>query len=234
MENILQDIRFGLRTLIKTPAYTVVALIALALGTGANSAIFSVVNAVLLRPLPYAEPDRVAMVWGNNLNLGDNKFALSMPDYKDYRDQNGVFEQLACFAYDDLNLTSGEVPLHLQGTMVSANFFDTLGVKEATGRLFSPDDGRPGAERVVVLSNGLWKRQFGGGQEILNQTITLNGSSFTVIGVTPAEFQSPEKGDEVWIVMSLDGGDPVRLPSTASPEALQNRAVRFLKAIARL
>ena len=234
MENILQDIRFGLRTLVKTPAYTVVALIALALGTGANSAIFSVVNAVLLRPLPYAEPDRVAMVWGNNLNLGDNKFALSMPDYKDYRDQNGVFEQLACFAYDDLNLTSGEVPLHLQGTMVSANFFDTLGVKEATGRLFSPDDGRPGAERVVVLSNGLWKRQFGGGQEILNQTVTLNGSSFTVIGVTPAEFQSPEKGDEAWIVMSLDGGDPVRIPSTASPEALQNRAVRFLKAIARL
>jgi len=234
MENFLQDIRFGLRTLIKNPTYTVVAIIALALGTGANSAIFSVVNAVLLRPLPYGEPDRVAMVFANNLKLGDRKYGISVPDFQDYRDQNGVFEQMASFTYVDLILTSGDVPQHSQGTMVSANFFDTLGVKAEAGRLFSPDDGKPGAERVVVLSNGLWKRSFGGEQHILNQTITLNGSSFTVIGVAPADFQSPEKGDELWIIMSFDGGDAVRIPPNASAEGLHNRALRFMKAVARL
>jgi putative ABC transport system permease protein len=234
MENFLQDLRFGFRTLAKNPAFTVVALIALALGTGANSAIFSVVNAVLLRPLPYGQPDRVMMVWGYNLKTGDKQYGISVPDFKDYRDQNSAFEQMASLAYEDFNLKSGDEPEHIQGTVVSSNFFDTLGVKAAIGRAFSAEEDRPGADRVVVISNGLWKRRFGEKQDILGQTILINGASFTVIGVAPANFQSPEKGDELWIPMSFDGGDRMRIPSVASPEDLVARNRRFMKSVALL
>ncbi|HKS40520.1 MAG TPA: ABC transporter permease, partial [Blastocatellia bacterium] len=234
MENLLQDIRFGFRTLVKNPGFTLVAIIALALGTGANSAIFSVVNAVLLRPLPYGDPDRVMMIWGHNLRTGNKESAISVPDFNDYREQNNSFEQLASLAYEDFNLTGGDEPEHIQGTMVSANFFDTLGVKAAIGRTFSPEEGQPGADRVVVISNGLWKRRFGASTSLLGQTISLNGVSFTVIGITPPDFQSPEKGDELWIPMSFDGGDRVRIPSNTSAEGLKVRNFRFLKAVGRL
>ena len=234
MENLLQDIRFGFRTLVKNPGFTIVAIIALALGTGANSAIFSVVNAVLLRPLPYGEPDRVMMVWGHNLKTGDKQYAISVPDFNDYREQNTTFEQMASFAYEDFNLMSGDEPEHVQGTIVSSNFFDTLGVKAALGRTFSPEEGQPGANRVVVISNGLWKRRFGADNSLLGQTIILNGASFTVIGVMPPDFQSPEKGDELWIPMSFDGGDRMRIPSVIGPEDLKLRNRRFMKSVARL
>jgi putative ABC transport system permease protein len=234
MENFIQDIRFGFRTMVKNPGFAVVAIIALALGTGANSAIFSVVNAVLLRPLPYAEPERVMMIWGHNIKAGDKRYGISVPDFNDYREQNKLFEQMASLAYDDFILTSGDEPEHVQGTMASSNFFDTLGVKPALGRTFSVEEGQPGADRVVVISNGLWKRRYGSDTSLLGQTITLNGASFTVIGVTPPDFQSPEKGDELWIPMSFDGGDRVRIPSNATPEALKTRNVRFLKSVARL
>ncbi|MGA9768759.1 MAG: ABC transporter permease [Blastocatellia bacterium] len=234
MENLLQDIRFGFRTLLKNPGFTIVAILALALGTGANSAIFSVVNAVLLRPLPYAEPERLMMVWGYNLKTGDKQYGISVPDFNDYREQNTTFEQIASFAYEDFNLTSGDEPEHIQGTIVSSNFFDTLGVKPALGRTFSPDEGQPGANRVVVISNGLWKRRFGADSSLLGQTILLNGASFTVIGITPPDFQSPEKGDDLWITMSFDGGDRMRVPSVIGPEDLKIRNRRFLKSVGRL
>ena len=234
MENLLQDIRFGFRTLVKNPGFTLVAIIALALGTGANSAIFSVVNAVLLRPLPYGEPDRVMMVWGYNIKSGDKQFAISVPDFNDYREQSTKFEQMASFAYEDFNLMSGDEPEHVQGTIVSSNFFDTLGVKAALGRTFLPEEGKPGANRVVVISNGLWKRRFGTDNSLLGQTITLNGASFTVIGIMPPDFQSPEKGDEVWIPMSFDGGDRMRIPSVIGPEDVNIRNRRFMKSVARL
>ncbi len=216
MENLLQDIRFGFRTLVKNPGFTLVAIIALALGTGANSAIFSVVNAVLLRPLPYGEPDRVMMVWGNNLKTGDKQYSISVPDFNDYREQSTTFEQMASFVYEDFNLLSGDEPEHVQGTIVASGFFDTLGVKAMLGRTFSPEEGQPGANRVVVISNGLWKRRFGSDNGLLGQTINLNGASFTVIGITPPDFQSPEKGDELWVSMSFDGGDRMRIPSASA------------------
>jgi putative ABC transport system permease protein len=234
MENLLHDLRYGFRTLIKNVGFTVVAVIALALGTGANSAIFSIVNAVLLRPLPYASPDNLMIVWGKNLKTPDQDYGVSAPDYVDYRDQCQSFEGVASFTYDDFNLSGGDMPDHAQGTVVSANFFDVLGVKPALGRTTTADDGLPGADHVVVISNGLWNRRYGSDRNLIGQTITLNGASFTVIGVTPPNFQSPEKGDELWIPMSFDGGDRARIPSSATPEMLSNRSVRFLKVVARL
>ena len=234
MENLLHDLRYGFRALIKNVGFTIVAVIALALGTGANSAIFSIVNAVLLRPLPYASPDNLMIVWGKNLKTPDQDYGVSAPDYMDYRDQCQSFEGAASFTYDDFNLSGGDMPDHAQGTVVSANFFDVLGVKPALGRMTTAEDGRPGADHVVVISNGLWNRRYGSDRSLIGQTITLNGASFTVIGVTPPSFQSPEKGDELWIPMSFDGGDRARIPSSATPEMLSNRSVRFLKIVARL
>src|SRR5258706_10648398 len=134
MESLLQDLRFGVRTLLKNPGVSAVAIIALALGTGANSAIFSVVNAVLLRPLPYQNPDGIALVWGKNATT--SRDALSVPDYLDYRNQNAVFAEMAAFAYDDFNLNSGDEPEHIQGTMVSANYFAVLGTNLSQGAAF--------------------------------------------------------------------------------------------------
>src|SRR5215216_2928830 len=234
MENLFQDLRYGFRTLIKNAGFAIVAVIALALGTGANSAIFSVVNAVLLRPLSYGNPDSVMMVWGKNVRSNDPKFSISPLDFLDYQGQNTVFDEIASFSYEDFNLSGGDTPEHVQGTMVSANFFDTLQVNPAIGRGFQPEDGQAGANPVVVISNGLWKRRFGADRDLVGQTILLNGANFTVVGVTPPSFQSPEKGDDLWVPMSFDGSDRMRIPSNTSVEALKNRMVRFLKSVARL
>jgi len=123
MENLFYDFRYGFRTLIKNPAFSIVAILAVMLGTGANSAIFSVVNAILLRPLAFSEPERLVMVWGNNVKSGVPQYPLSVLDFLDYREHNQVFEQLASFAYEDFNLTTGDDPEHVPGSFVSANFF---------------------------------------------------------------------------------------------------------------
>jgi putative ABC transport system permease protein len=233
MESLRQDLAYGFRTLVKNPGFTIVAVFALALGTGANTAIFSVVNGVLLKPLPYQEADQLVMVWTNNTKANRTQHAMSVPDLLDYR-ENSVFEQIASMSFDDFNLTEGDTPERVQGTMVSANFFSVLGVRPELGRTFLPEEDQAGADRVVVISNGLWKRSFGGDPEILNRAIQLNGASFTVVGVTPAEFQSPEKGDELWVPMSFDGTDRLRIPSISTPEDLKNRLIRFFKSVARL
>lgn len=234
MESLKQDLAYGLRTLVKNPGFTIVAVLALALGTGANTAIFSVVNGVLLRPLPFREPERLVMVWINNTKGNQPQAAFSVPDFLDYRESNGVLEQIASLSFDDFNLTDGDQPERVQGTMVSANFFSVLGVAAQTGRVFLSAEDQAGADRVVVISNGLWRRRFGGDPALVGQTIQLNGASFTVVGVTPPEFQSPEKGDELWVPMSFDATDRLRMPSISTPEGFKKRSFRFLKSIARL
>jgi putative ABC transport system permease protein len=234
MESLLQDLRFGFRTLLKNPGVSAVAIIALALGTGANSAIFSVVNAVLLRPLPYENPDSLVLVWGKNATT--SRDPLSVPDFLDYRNQNAVFGEMACFAYDDFNLSTGDEPEHIQGTMVSANYFAVLGANLSQGSAFRPEDDQPGASRIAIVSNGLWKRRFGSDPNLVGQPILLNGASFIVTGIAPASFQSPNPEDnpQVWVPLSLDGGDRLRVPSSVSPASLTNRRGRFLIGIARL
>src|SRR5262245_37826143 len=129
MENLWQDLRYGLRGLGKSPGFTIIAIIALALGTGANTAIFSVVNAILLRPLDYGTPDRLVMVWGTNSRSNFNKDAMSVPNMLDYREQSSLLEQVAAYSQGDFNLSRGGEPIHAQGTFVTANYFTTLGVQ---------------------------------------------------------------------------------------------------------
>lgn len=234
MESLLQDLRFGFRTLLKNPGVTAVAIIALALGTGANSAIFSVVNAVVLRPLPYENPDQLVLVWGKTPTTPRD--ALAVPDFMDYRNQNRVFSEMAAFAYDDFNLSTGGEPEHVQGTMVTANYFSVLGAKFSQGTMFRPEDDQPGASRVVIVSYGLWKRRFGSDPNLVGQTILLNGAGFTVVGIAPQTFQSPipEDDPQMWVSLSLDGGDRARVPSNVSPSTLNMRKNRFLIGVARL
>lgn len=234
METLLQDLRFGIRTLLKNPGISAVAIIALALGTGANSAIFSVVNAIMLRPLPYGQPERLVMMWGTNSKSGINQDSISVPNLLDYREQSSTLDQIAAYSQDDFNISSGDEPIHCQGTFVTANYFSALGSSPHYGRAFADGEDQSRATAVAVISDGLWRRQFGADPNIINTTIQLNGASFNLIGVMGPEFQSPNPGDDLWVPMALDGGDRLRVPSSSSPEQVKQRNRRFLTCVARL
>ena len=187
LENLLQDVRYGLRMLVKNPGFTTVAVITLALGIGANTAIFSVVNGVLLRPLPYREPDRVVVVMFRNLKTGET-FPLCDADFLDWQAQNQVFESVAAFSGSGFNLTGSGPPAHLFGDVVTAKFFSTLGVKPVLGRTFLPQEDKPGSPPVVVLSHSLWQERYGSDPNLIGQSIELNATGTTVIGIMPANF----------------------------------------------
>ena len=190
MEFIWQDMRYGARMLLKSPGFTVVAVLTLALGIGANTAIFSVVNFVLLRPLEYANPDQLVMVWERNTKKGWNESPTSFADFVDFRD-NAKSVELVAFTDTNFNLTGGDQPERVAGLRVSANLFSLLGVNPARGRWFAPGEDKPGAGHVLILSYGLWQRSFGGNANLINQTVQLNGQSYTVIGVMPPTFKFP-------------------------------------------
>jgi putative ABC transport system permease protein len=189
MQNFIQDLRFSLRMLFKYRGFTALAVFVLALGIGANSAIFSVVNGVLLRPLDYKNPERLVVLWEKMRQT--DQLELAADDFVDYQNRNQVFEKFAASQRQGFNLTGGDEALRVEGGAVTADLFPLLGVAPALGRTFSPEEDRAGASHVVVLSYGLWQRRFGGDRNILNQPITLNGESYTVIGVMPASFQFP-------------------------------------------
>jgi putative ABC transport system permease protein len=197
---IWQDLRYGVRMLVKRPGFAVVAIITLALGIGANTAIFSVVNSVLFRPLPYRNPDRLVMVWEDHRSRGGPEKEWTSPTgFTDWRDQNGVFENVAAFQGWGTTLTGGDEPLQMQGASVSHDMFSMLGVAPSLGRSFHPEEDRLGAEKVVVLSHGLWKRRFGSDPAIVGNTIPLSGENYTVIGVMPEKFKLPIPFDsEIW------------------------------------
>jgi predicted permease len=188
VDNFLQDIRFGFRMLLKSPGFAAVAIVALALGIGANTAIFSVVDAVLLRSLPYKDPDHLVMIWHTYPKLNLAQASLSPPSYIEYRDMTSSFEQVAAGAGWDANLTGAGEPERLQGARVSANYFTTLGVEPEHGRGFLPEEDQPGGNKVVVISHGLWARRFGSDPNLVGNTISLNGTSYTVVGITPPGF----------------------------------------------
>ncbi|MBA2243336.1 MAG: ABC transporter permease, partial [Gemmatimonadetes bacterium] len=203
MELLLQDLRFAFRTLRKNPAFTAVAVLTLALGIGATTAIFSVVNGVLLRPLPYAEPDRLVMLWGVYPEFGQT--STSLPDFRDWREQSASFRELAALTNFNSNLAvQGGEPTQVRRANTTANFFRTLGVSPAAGRFFLPEEEQEGAEPVVVLSHGLWQRQFGGREGIIGETITLHGNPFTVVGIAPSGFRFLEE-TELWTPLNLEG-----------------------------
>ena len=222
--DLWQDLRYAMRTLVKNPAFASIAIVAIALGIGANSAIFSVVNAVLLRPLPFKNFEQLVMVWENATHLGFPKNTPSPPDFLDWQRQNTVFTGMAATAEQNFNLTGVGEPERLDGRRVSAKLFDLLGVPALLGRTFVPDDDRPGAH-VVLLSESLWQRRFGSDPSIIGRAITLNGESYTVIGVIPRSVHLPAYGnwqDKLWV------------PIAFTNEEATERGNHFLDVIARM
>src|ERR1044071_915671 len=178
MDSIIKDIRYGVRGLLKRPGFTVIALVALALGIGANTAIFSLVNAVVIRPLPFRDPDQLVWVFGNIRN-GGNRASVSPPDFLDYRAQNKTFEQFAASGTLPLhrNLTGNGEPERLVASGVTGNYFQAFGVVPALGRGFSLENEKPGQDQVTVLSHELWQKRFGGDPNIINKIIILDGKA---------------------------------------------------------
>jgi len=219
MQTLWQDLRFGARMLLKAPNVTLIAVLTLSLGIGANTAIFTLVNAVLLRPLPYREPDRLVRLWETTPQLPT--FSISGPNYSDWARLNQVFEQTAAWREQNFNLTNGGDPERVGAALVTASFFPLLGVKPALGRSFIPEEDQPGANnRFVIMSDRLWQRRFGADANILGKTVTLSGGSYTVVGVMGPEFQFGTTGD-LWLPLALD---PLR----------DNRSNHILTAAARL
>ena len=185
--NLWQDLRFGVRMLVKQPGFTLIAALTLALGIGANTAIFSIVNAVLLRPFPYQAPERLVIVQERESGGG---FSPSYPNFVDWRAQNTAFASIAAVRQNEsFNLTGAGEPERLQGQLVSAEFFSTLGIKPLVGRDFLAEEDRAGATPAVILSYGFWQRRFGDDPGIIGQQLTLNDQSYTVVGITPPDFQ---------------------------------------------
>ena len=197
METILKDIRYGIRGLRKRPGFTTVAVLTLALGIGANSAIFSVLNAVLLRPLPYADADRIVRI---DETEGKGGMGVSPPNLLDFQQQNRTFESVAGYTAGNFILTHAGDPLRIQSCEISADLFSVLGVKPLIGRSFLAADEKPGQDRVALISYGLWQRRFAGDHALLQKQITLDGLSYTVVGVMPNGFDFPIQPErvEVW------------------------------------
>src|SRR6266536_976495 len=186
MNSLLQDLRFGLRMLVKNPIFALIAVVTLALGIGANTAIFSVVDAVLLRPLPYPEANRLVFLWSTMNSQGVPLSSSALPDYNGWRDRNEVFDGLAAFYNGDFNLSSaGSPPEFIQGAYITANLFQVLKISPSLGRLFASEEEQFGRHHVVLLSYGLWERRFAGDRDIGGREIKLGGESYTVTGVMP-------------------------------------------------
>jgi len=187
IEALWQDLRFAIRTLRKSPGFTTVAVLTLALGIGANTAIFSVVQGVVFAPLPYREPDRLVMVWLNNFNL-KSITSLSYADFLDWQSGARAFEKMGAYAGRDFDLSSPGTPEHLQGREISADFLATLGVQPALGREFSAEEDRNGGAPVVIISNSLWRERFGGSKTAIGKSMVLDGVEATIVGVLPPDF----------------------------------------------
>ncbi|MBI1941984.1 MAG: ABC transporter permease [Acidobacteria bacterium] len=192
MNSLIQDLKYGLRMLAKNPGFTAVAVITLALGIGANTAIFSVVNAVLLRPLPYRDADRLVAVWEENPDRGWYHNIVSAANFVDWREQNHVFTEMAAVnIFPTFTLTGTREPEEVVGQQVTTNLFSLLGVQPVWGRDFLPEEDKPGGPRVVILSYGLWQRRYGGDPTLVGKQVSLNNKSYTVIGIMPSDFYFP-------------------------------------------
>lgn len=222
LHNFFRNLRFGFRSLRKNPAFALVAITILALGIGATTAIFSVVNSVLLRPLPFRDPDQLVWIWSRRPT--NNKAPFSLPDFLDHRDQNQTLEQVAAFGNIGLSLSGIERTDQLQGQRVSANLFQLLGVDAAYGRLMLPADDEPGQRHVVVLTHECWQRRFGGDPTIVGKPLILNGESYEVIGIAPRDFALPNSQAELAIPLAPNV-DPLRS---------ERGSVNFLRLIGRL
>jgi predicted permease len=222
-ETMVQDVRYGLRTLRKNPGFAFFAVAVLALGIAASTAIFSIADAVLVRPLPYGNAERLVMVWEDAASYGFPHDTPSAGDFSDWKARNEVFEDMAALSFSgSFNLTGSGNPAELRGKIVMANLFSVLGVKPVLGREFRTDDDVPGAARVVILSHELWVRRFGADAQIAGKEIWLNYERCTIIGVMPRGFQFPDREAELWV------------PARFTKEKLANHGNHFLNVVARL
>jgi putative ABC transport system permease protein len=203
METLFQDLRYAFRMLLKRPGFTAVAVLSLALGIGAISTIFSFVNGIMLKPLPYREPERLVLLDETAFKRGIASMGVSFPNFVDWREQNQAFEDIAAYTTGGLAIAGGGEPEQLKGAFVSQGLFEILGVAPILGRTFTADEDQPDHDLVVILSYGLWQRRFGGDPKILGATLLLNNRSRVVIGVMPKGFQFPEVA-EVWGPLALN------------------------------
>jgi len=233
VEQVLQDVRYACRTLRKSPGFTLVAIITLALGIGANTAMFSVINAVLLRPLPFPHPERLAAVSETDLRGGPTirSTSVSWPNFFDWRSRAQGFESMSAYRDADFTLTSGTRSLHLDGAVVSSEFFSTLGVQPVLGRGFQLEEERAGVD-VAVISDQLWRSQFDADPGVIGRGIRLNGRRFTIVGVTPARFRFPVSAPSalLWVTLAYDA----RTESPDDEPITTQRGAHFLKVIGRL
>ena len=207
METLLQDVRHGFRMLIKSPLFTIVAILALALGIGVNTAIFSVVNVMLMRPLPFPEPDQLMAIWTTNAARNTTRSSTAPPDYRAWK-ENKSFDQIGAYSLDDFNITATDQADRVRGATVTTNLFPLLHVTPRLGRLFTPEEEEFGRHRVVLLSYGLWQRRFGSDPNIVGKPVTLNAESYTVVGVLPYDswLRQARQKAELWVPMAFEPG----------------------------
>jgi putative ABC transport system permease protein len=218
----MNDLRFALRQLMKHPGFTALAVITLALGIGANTAIFSLVNGVLLKPLPFREPERLVRVFDAVPSRGALRIPASLPNYVDWRAQNTVFEAMAVYGHVGFNLTGDGEARRITGLRVSAEMLPVLGISPRIGRAFTTDDEKTGAPRVVLLGDSLWRTRFGADPAVLGRSVQMDGQGYMVAGVLPAGFRYPDREADFWV------------PAAFSPEELRDRGAHTYGVLARL
>ena len=221
MNTLLQDLRYGVRMLVSRPGFTIVAVITLALGIGANTAIFSVVNGVLLRPLPYRDVDHILTLWETDKQRGEKEEGAAPGNFLDWREQNQSFEQLAAAEPYSHRMTGSGEPESFKSWLVSEGFFEILGVRPLHGRTFLPEEYQAGNDKVIVLGESLWRQRFGGDPNLIGQTLLLNGQPHKVVGIMPSRFQIPT-GRVMWA------------PEVFRDDARQERGSAYFKVIGRL
>src|SRR6185312_1527012 len=200
---IIQDFRFALRTLIKNPGFASVAILAVALGVGINTAVFSAVNTVLLSPLPYSHSDKLVRLWPSMLARGVPRASISVADYRDLSSKNQSLEKLAGYYSVDYNLLSKTQPERIHVTLAAPSFFQVLGVNPLVGNVYGTESTVWGSNHVVLVSEHLWKQSFGANRSIVGQNITLNDQSYLVMGIMPASFTFPDEITQAWVPLSF-------------------------------
>ena len=213
IHTLLQDLRFAWRGFMKSPGFTAIAIATLGLGIGANSAIFTVVNAVIMRPLPYAQPDRLVRVTADFAAINVSDIGMSQPELADYRDRSGLFDAIAGVWAINANLTEVDEPERVEVLLASPSYFDVLGVHPQLGRLFGPEDNAPGITEVVVISDKLWHRRFAASPQAIGHKLRIDNDWYTVVGVLPPDFKHPGRS----VLTDVDLWAPCNFSATPFP-----------------